>query len=373
MRTIVRRQRGFTHVTDLFDLGTGLLRCLPAEAAHRIVLATLSCGLGPHRAPATDSRLRTRFCGRDIPVPVGVSAGFDKNAVAIGGVFGLGTGFVEVGGVTPLPQRGNPRPRLFRLSEDRAAINRMGFNNDGVEAVAARLSAWRRAPATDLPVGVNLAANADSSDPARDFELMVRKLAPLADFLTVDISCPNTANGQVFLDPDRLHDLLDRLNLARDATPRPPPAMLVKLTPDIEDAALDVLLDIIAAAGVGGIMVSNTTTARPADLKSPHRRERGGLSGRPLFARSTEMLRYVYRRTEGRIPLVGVGGIETAADAYAKIRAGAGVVQLYTALIFDGPGLIRRICNDLSALLARDGLSSVAAAVGADHRPQGHG
>jgi dihydroorotate dehydrogenase len=355
-------------VTDLYDLGTALLRRLPAETAHGIALGALARGIGPHYRLPDDPRLATRFCGRPIPMPIGISAGFDKSAVAIGGVFALGTGFVEVGGVTPRPQAGNPRPRLFRLAADAAAINRMGFNNDGLDAVAARLAAWRRNPTSDLPVGVNLAANADSDAPAGDFETLVRRLAPLADFLTVDISCPNTANGQVFLDPDRLRDLLARLNAVRTEVAAGRTSMLVKLAPDIETDPLDTLLDIIVAAGVDGITVSNTTIARPADLRSPESGERGGLSGRPLFARSTEMLRHVYRRTGGAVPLVGVGGIASGTDAYAKIRAGASVVQLYTALIFAGPGLIGRIGRDLSALLARDGFESVADAVGADHR-----
>jgi len=354
-------------LADLFDMGTALLRRLPAETAHGLALGALARGLGPRRPATSDPRLRSVFCGRTIPVPVGVSAGFDKNALAIGGVFALGTGFVEVGGITPRPQAGNPRPRLFRLSADRAAINRMGFNNDGLETVAQRLEAWRAGSANDLPVGVNLAANADSDDPAHDFEMLVSRLAPLADFLTVDISCPNTANGQMFLDPDRLRDLLARLNGVRDAASGKRPAMLVKLAPDIDNKALDILLEIIIAASVDGITVSNTTVARPETLLSPESAERGGLSGRPLFERSTAMLHHVYRQTGGAVPLVGVGGIGSGADAYAKIRAGASVVQLYTALIFEGPGLIGRIARDLSALLARDGFASVTDAIGADH------
>jgi dihydroorotate dehydrogenase len=354
-------------VSDIYDTATALMRCLPPETAHGLALGALANGLGPRRAPLDDARLKSTFCGRTIPVPVGVSAGFDKNAIAIGGVFRLGTGFVEVGGVTPKPQAGNPKPRLFRLSADRAAINRMGFNNDGLDAVAQRLAAWRRKPSCDLPVGVNLAANGDSAEPATDFEALVARLAPLADFLTVDISCPNSANGQVFLDPDRLRDLLARLNAVRAAASGASARMLVKLAPDTDTVTLDTLLDIILAAKVDGITVANTTVARPDTLISAEKTERGGLSGRPLFAPSTEMLRHVYRQTGGTVPLIGVGGIGSGADAYAKVRAGASLLQLYTALIYEGPGLIRRICRDLSALLARDGFTSVAEAVGADH------
>ena len=361
-------------MTSLYDIGARALTLLPPERGHEVALWGLAHGLGPRGRADRPAGLAQTLWGRAFPNPVAISAGFDKNAVAIAGALGLGAGFVEVGGVTPLPQAGNPRPRLFRLPADGAAINRLGFNNAGAEAIAKRIAAYRERAYRETggdarPLGVNLAANSDSADPARDFEILVETFAPLADFLTVDISCPNSANGLVFLSPGPLEDLLGRLAAVRDrrglATP---PALVVKIAPDIENDALDVLLEIIAAAGIDAITVCNTTTARPDTLTSPDRNERGGLSGKPLFARSTELLRHVYRATGGKIPLIGVGGISSGADAYAKIRAGASLVQLYTALVYQGPGLIGRIKQELADLLAADGFASLHAAVGSEHR-----
>lgn len=357
-------------MSGLYDIGARALTLLPPERGHEVALWGLAHGFGPRGRADQPAGLAQTLWNRSFPNPVAISAGFDKNAVAISGAMGLGAGFVEVGGVTPLPQAGNPRPRLFRLPADRAAINRLGFNNDGAEAIAKRIAAYRTSSDDDRPVGVNLAANSDSADPADDFVRLVDTFAPLADFLTIDISCPNSANGLVFLSPGPLEDLLGRLTALRDRMDREkPPALLVKIAPDIEDAALDILLGIIVAAGIDGITVCNTTTARPDTLTSPDRHERGGLSGKPLFARSTEMLRHVYQVTGGTIPLIGVGGISSGADAYAKIRAGASLVQLYTALVYDGPGLIGRIKIELSELLAADGFTSLADAVGSEQRP----
>ncbi len=329
----------------------------------------LAHGFGP-RAPADQpAGLAQTLWGRPFANPVAISAGFDKNAVAIAGAMKLGVGFVEVGGVTPRPQPGNPRPRLFRLTADRAAINRLGFNNLGAEAMRRRIADYRASTEDPRPLGVNLAANSDSTDPAVDFEQLVDTFAALADFLTIDISCPNSENGLVFLSPGPLEDLLGRLTALRDRKGlAKPPAFLVKIAPDIENDPLDVLLEIIVAAGIDGITVCNTTTARPDTLTSPDRNERGGLSGKPLFARSTEMLRHVYQVTGGKVPLIGVGGISSGADAYAKIRAGASLVQLYTALVYEGPGLIGRIKRDLAALLAADGFASIQDAVGSESR-----
>ena len=342
---------------------------LPPERGHQAALWGLAHGFGPRGRADRPAGLAQTLWNRPFVNPVAISAGFDKNAVAIPGAMGLGVGFVEVGGVTPLPQAGNPQPRLFRLTADGAAINRLGFNNDGAAAISARIAAYRTSGDDPRPLGVNLAANSDSADPAKDFELLVDSFSPLADFLTIDISCPNSENGLVFLSPGPLEDLLRRLTALRDGKALAnPPALLVKIAPDIEDAELDILLGIIAAAGIDGITVCNTTTARPDTLTSPDRHQRGGLSGKPLFARSTELLRHVYRVTGGEIPLIGVGGISSGADAYAKIRAGASLVQLYTALVYDGPGLIARIKRDLAALLAADGFTSLHDAIGSEHR-----
>jgi dihydroorotate dehydrogenase len=356
-------------LTNLYDIGARALTLLPPERGHQAALWGLAHGFGPSGRADQPAGLAQTLWGRSFANPVAISAGFDKNAVAVSGAMGLGVGFVEVGGVTPRAQRGNPQPRLFRLTADRAAINRLGFNNDGAEAIAERIAKYRAAGGDHRPVGVNLAANSDSTDPADDFERLVDTFAPLADFLTIDISCPNSKNGLVFLSPGPLQDLLGRLTALRDTKALPkPPALLVKIAPDIEDNELDILLEIIVAAGIDGITVCNTTTARPDTLTSPDRNERGGLSGKPLFARSTEMLRHVYQATGGKVPLIGVGGISNGADAYAKIRAGASLVQLYTALVYDGPGLIARIKRDVAALLAADGFETLQDAVGSEHR-----
>jgi len=357
-------------LSGFYDIGARALTLLPPERGHEVALWGLAHGLGPRGRADRPAGLAQTLWRRSFPNPVAISAGFDKNAVAISGALGLGVGFVEVGGVTPRPQAGNPRPRLFRLPADGAAINRLGFNNDGSVAIAKRIAAQRTSSDDPRPVGVNLAANSDSTDPANDFEHLVDTFAPLADFLTIDISCPNSENGLVFLSPGPLEDLLGRLTALRARKGLAnPPALLVKIAPDIEDAALDILLEIIVAAGIDGITVCNTTTARPDSLTSPDRNQRGGLSGKPLFARSTELLRHVYRATGGKVPLIGVGGVSSGADAYAKIRAGASLVQLYTALVYQGPGLIGRIKHELSELLAADGFASLQDAIGSEHKP----
>jgi len=346
----------------LADLGTRLLRALPPETAHRWALLALARGLVPADPAPDPPALATRLWGLSFANPIGLAAGFDKSGVAIDGALALGVGFAEIGGVTPRPQPGNPRPRLFRLDEDRAIINRMGLNNDGADRVAARVAARRR---RDRPLGVNLASNADSADPIADFVLLVERFATLADFLTLDISCPNTRDGRQFLEPEPLARLLERLAPARRSAATP---LLVKLSPDLEPERLARLVECALAAGVDGFVATNTTVVRPAELKGRHRREAGGLSGRPLFQRSTEVLRALWRLTQGRVPLIGVGGVASGADAYAKLRAGAALVELYSALVYAGPELIGRIKRELFALLDRDGFKTVAEAVGADHR-----
>ena len=339
-------------------LALGALRALDPETAHGLALGALRRGLGPRRGAAAGPRLRVRLAGLDLPNPLGLAAGFDKNAVALGPLLRAGFGFVEVGAATPRPQPGNPRPRLFRLAEDRAAINRFGFNNDGAEAIAARL-ARPRPPGV---VGLNLGANKASADRAADFAEVLAIAGPLIDFATVNVSSPNTERLRELQGAEALARLLDGVQAANAALARPVP-VFVKIAPDLDDAALVDLVAVALESGIAGIVATNTTVARTG-LRSPRAGEAGGLSGAPLFAPSTRVLARVARLTGGRLPLIGVGGVDSAAAAYAKIRAGASAVQLYTGLVYGGLALVGEILAGLDALLARDGFASVAEAVG---------
>ena len=345
----------------LFSLAARLLRSLPAETAHRATLALARAAepLLPGAVPA-DTRLGIDLFGLHFPNPVGLAAGFDKNAQVPDAMAKFGFGFVECGTVTPRPQAGNPRPRLFRLAEDRAVINRMGFNNDGM-AAAARNLARRRGEGI---VGINIGANKDSQDRIADYTACFEMLAPLADYVTVNVSSPNTPGLRGLQNKDELARLLGTLTEARGKKPVTIP-LLLKIAPDLDEQALDDIAAVVLAAGIDGVIATNTTIARPA-LRSAHAAETGGLSGAPLFAPSIAILKAMYARLGKRIALVGVGGIASGADAYEKIRAGASLVQLYTALVYQGPGLVARINHDLAVLLARDGFAGVADAVGAD-------
>lgn len=336
------------------DLGAAALRRLPPETAHRLTLGALRAGLGPRRVGPDDPVLATTLAGLDLPNPIGLAAGFDKNAEAIGPLLAAGFGFVEVGTVTPRPQPGNPRPRLFRLPEDGAVINRLGFNNAGLDAFAARLA---RKPAGII--GANLGANKDSGDRAADYVAGLRRLGALPDYFTVNISSPNTLGLRALQGRTALDDLLGRLRQARTG----PTPLFLKIAPDLHDAELRDIVESATAHGLDGLIVSNTTVERPPELRAPARGETGGLSGAPLFARSTEVLRRVAEMRSG-LALIGVGGVASSADAYAKLRAGASAVQLYTALIYAGPGLIVRLKRDLARRLHADGFRSVAEAVG---------
>ena len=343
---------------SLFDFGARLLRQLPAETAHTATL-TLAGALTP-LLPATtadDTKLSVRAFGLDFPNPVGLAAGFDKNAQVPDTMARFGFGFVECGTVTPRPQAGNPRPRLFRLSEDQAVINRMGFNNGGMAAVARNLKA-RRGKAV---LGINIGANKDSGDRVADYALCFAELAPLADYVTVNVSSPNTPGLRGLQNKDELTRLLGTLIEARNRYGHKP--LLLKIAPDLDSHALDEIAQVVRASGIEGVIVSNTTIARPA-LKSSHAGEAGGLSGKPLLAPSTAILAEMHQRLGSAVTLVGVGGIASGEDAYAKIRAGATLVQLYSALVFQGPGLVARIKRELLACLARDGLSNVTDAIG---------
>ncbi len=351
---------------DLYPLAAPLLRCLDAENAHRLTLRALRTGLAGAFYPATaDSpALATRLWGRDFPSPVGLAAGFDKNAEAPAELLKLGFAFVEVGGVTPRPQPGNPRPRVFRLVEDRAVINRMGFNNDGAEVVAARLARLRDRRGL---VGVNLGKNKDSTDAVADYVIGARTFAPLADFLVVNVSSPNTPGLRALQDIGPLTEIMSAVREAAHGamTGKSAPPLLLKIAPDLALDDVSAVVRLAREQRLDGLVVSNTTISRPETVTSPQRSETGGLSGRPLFQLSTDVLRHAYAASEGQLPLIGVGGISSGADAYAKIRAGASLVQLYSALVYEGPALVGRIKRDLTALLQRDGFSNISEAVGA--------
>lgn len=334
-----------------------LHRCDP-ERAHGLSILALKAGLVPLPGPVTSPRLRTTFAGLDLPNPVGLAAGFDKNAEAVAALSRAGFGFVEVGAATPRAQPGNPRPRLFRLTADRAVINRFGFNNDGAAALAKRLAQSRRA----VPVGLNIGANKDSADRAADFATVLARCGPHVDFATVNVSSPNTERLRELQGKTALSALLAEVLATRDALPRRIPVFL-KIAPDLSAAELADVAEVALASGIDAVIATNTTLARDG-LTSPERGETGGLSGVPLFDRSTRVLAQLSALTEGRLPLIGVGGIASAEDAYAKIRAGAGAVQLYSALVYQGLSLVPRIARGLDRLLARDGFARVADAVG---------
>ena len=341
----------------LSDLSLRILKTLDPETAHSAALTALRAVPGLV-APAADPILRTEVAGLRLPNPVGLAAGFDKDAVALQGLSGLGFGFVECGSVTPLPQAGNAKPRLFRLSEDRAVINRMGFNNRGLEAFSGRLL---RRP-HGLVVGANLGANKDSVDKAADYVLGLTRLRGLSDYVTVNISSPNTPGLRTLQSADALDDLLGRLAEARGPQPCP---LFLKIAPDLEEAEIEMIVEACLRHGLNGLIVSNTTLDRPSDLRSPARGETGGLSGHPLQTRARAALGHAVSASGGRLPLIAAGGVDSADEAYARLLAGASAVQIYSALVFEGPGLVRRINAGLSDRLRSDGFPSLAAAVGA--------
>lgn len=342
----------------LEQIGLAALRRIDPETAHRIALRALNTGLIPLPGQITSPRLTTDLAGLPLSNPLGIAAGFDKNAECLSPLARAGFGFVEVGAATPRPQPGNPRPRLFRLPQDNAVINRFGFNNDGMETIADRLE---RRPEGSI-VGLNLGANKDSDDRSEDFARVLARCGPFIDFATVNVSSPNTENLRDLQGAAALEALLLKATEARDWLPRRIPLFL-KIAPDLTDAELADIARITLQRGIDGIVATNTTLSRRG-LNSPAQSEKGGLSGAPLFARSTRILAQLYELTEGRVPLIGVGGVFSAEDAYAKIRAGATAVQLYTALAYKGLSLGAEIVHGLDRILQRDGFANVAEAVG---------
>ncbi len=339
------------------DIGAALLRALDPETAHGLAIRALQLAPLP-AARADDPILATTVAGLSLPNPVGLAAGLDKNGEALHGLSRLGFGFVECGSVTPLAQPGNPKPRLFRLSEDRAIINRMGFNNAGLEAFAGRLADRPR----NAVVGANLGANKDTEDKAADYVAGLLRLKGLADYVTVNVSSPNTPGLRALQGRAALDDLLGRLAEARGTDPTP---VFLKIAPDLTSAEIALIVEASLDHRIDALIVSNTTLDRPDSLRSRDRGEAGGLSGAPLKARAGAALRAAAEAGGGRLLLIAAGGIDSGAEAYARIRAGASAVQLYSALIYEGPGLIGRIKRDLAARLRSDGFSTVSEAVSA--------
>ena len=351
---------------DLYPLAAPVLRRMDPETAHRLTIRALRTGLVPAQVTHDDKSLATEAFGLSFPNPVGLAAGFDKNAEVPDAMLGQGFGFVEIGSVTPLPQYGNPRPRLFRLPEDGAVINRNGFNNEGLEVVAARLEARQNKSGL---LGANVGANKDSEDRIGDYVAGIQRLASLSSYITINISSPNTPGLRDLQGKAEMDELLTRCVVARDdqvASGGSRKPLVVKVAPDLDDLGREVIAEAILTHGIDGMIVSNTTLSRDG-LRNANKSEVGGMSGAPLFALSTDVLRDMYRLTRGETTLIGAGGISSGADAYAKIRAGATLVQFYTALAYAGPRLVTTIKHELAQCLQRDGFSSVAEAVAADH------
>ena len=342
----------------MHDLIARALHVFEPEMAHRCGILGLKAGLGPRQLRADNAMLATRVAGLDLPNPVGLAAGFDKNAEAPDALLAAGFGFVELGAVTPRAQDGKPRPRIFRLSSDQAVINRMGFPNQGLDAFEARL---RRRQGRGGMVGVNLGANLDSEDRIADYVTCLERLKDLAQFFTVNISSPNTPGLRNLQSHGALDELLAAVAQVRGQAP-----VFLKIAPDIADEDVPDMIEAIGRHGLDGIIVSNTTLLRPESLTSPHMGEGGGLSGPPVFERSTELVRLFRRAAGPDLAIIGVGGIDSAETAYAKIRAGANAIQLYTGLVYHGPGLVQRIKSGLVKRLQADGFASIAEAVGMD-------
>jgi dihydroorotate dehydrogenase len=341
---------------------TRALRLLPAEAAHRVSVSALKLSKLFHlSSPADDPRLGVRVLGLEFSNPIGVAAGFDKDAEVPDSLLRLGFGFAECGTVTPRPQAGNPRPRVFRLAKDRAVINRLGFNNHGMEAAARRLASRREHGV----VGINIGANANAEDRIADYVSAFTRLAPSASYVAINVSSPNTPGLRGLQNRDELERLLGQLVGARAKAQIKAP-LLLKISPDLDQTAMDDIAAVTARSGIEGLIISNTTVSRPPELKGKFRSEIGGLSGKPLFALSTAVLKAMRLRVGNKLVLIGVGGVGSGADAYAKIRAGASLVQLYTAFAYEGPGLIPLIKAELLALLSRDGFARVIDAIGVD-------
>ena len=354
---------------DIFHIIRPLLFRLDPERAHNITLKALKAGLVPPVAPVTDPMLKVTLWNRTFPNPVGLAAGFDKNAEAIGGLFKLGFGFVEAGTVTPKPQAGNPQPRIFRDPDSESVINRMGFPNDGLTKFKANLNKFLDArPRPPGIVGLNIGKNKKQTNAAKDYCLLLRHLGPFADYVTINISSPNTPGLRDLQSRDEFLKLCDKIMAERQKSCGiNPPPILVKFAPDLNETQLGELAAATMNSGIDGVVLTNTTLARPDGLAPGFATEKGGLSGRPLKDRSTAIIRDFYALTKGTVPIIGLGGVSNADDAYGKIKAGALLIQLYTALVFRGPHVVKDINTGLIEYLKRDGFGHITEAVGADH------
>jgi dihydroorotate dehydrogenase len=354
----------------LFNISKPFIYSLDPEKAHHMTVCALKSGLFPKLKKVDDERLRVSLWGKEFSNPVGLAAGFDKNAEVIAPMFDIGFGFVEVGTVTPKPQMGNPKPRLFRNVADEAVINRMGFPNEGVSVFRKNMEKFVNKPSKpDGIVGINIGMNKNQNDPVKDYLLLLRELSDVSDYLVVNVSSPNTPGLRDLQQKDHLLELLGQLNEEREALEiEEKPPILVKLAPDLGEEQQEEIAKALVKAKVDGIILTNTTLERPENLPEKFRGETGGLSGKPLTSKSTELVRNFYKLTKGKIPIIGVGGVSSGHDAYEKIKAGASLVQLYSAMVFKGPSVAVNICNDLLNLIELDGFSSIEEAVGSDHK-----
>nr|XP_055162643.1 dihydroorotate dehydrogenase (quinone), mitochondrial isoform X1 [Nyctereutes procyonoides] len=348
-------------------------RLLDPESAHRLAVRVTSLGLLPRATFQESDMLEVRVLGHRFRNPIGIAAGFDKHGEAVDGLYKMGFGFVEIGSVTPKPQEGNPRPRVFRLPEDQAVINRYGFNSHGLSVVEHRLRTRQEKQARlteeGLPLGINLGKNKTSVDAAADYAEGVRVLGPLADYLVVNVSSPNTAGLRSLQGKAELRHLLAKVLQERDALQGAhKPAVLVKIAPDLTAQDKEDIASVVKELGIDGLIITNTTVSRPASLQGALRSEIGGLSGKPLRDLSTQTIREMYALTKGGVPIIGVGGVSSGQDALEKIRAGASLVQLYTALTYRGPPVVGMIKRELEALLKEQGFTRITDAIGADHR-----
>ena len=351
----------------MYGLARNLLFKLDAEKAHNATIKLLKSGISPRLCPIKDPALKTTLWNKHFPNPIGLAAGFDKNAEVIGPMLGMGFGFVEVGTVTPKPQMGNPKPRVFRDINSQTVINRMGFPNAGANQFKENLLKYLDGrPRQNGLVGLNIGMNKEQTDPEADYCHLIKMLAPFADYLTINISSPNTPGLRNLQEPENLEKLIQAVMAQRARTIKTdPPPILIKLSPDLEEDQHENIAKVILNSGVDGLILTNTTLARPDSLPKSYSKEMGGLSGKLLKNRSTEIIRSFYQHTNGKVPIIGLGGVSTGKDAYEKIKAGASLVQLYTALVYQGPNVVQKINEQILHFLQKDGYNHISEAVGA--------